>query len=117
MTGGRGYFGEHAEVEPAAETHRGLVPAIDMKVGGYEFYGRSLSSGDVGGDLIDLAGSEDHWVAYVADVAGHGVAPGGVMGMAESAARMFLRSVDDAARLLPPPTEVLYSLQKPDIFV
>jgi serine phosphatase RsbU (regulator of sigma subunit) len=39
--------------------------------------------------LIDLAGSEDHWVAYVADVAGHGVAPGVVMGMVKSAARML----------------------------
>jgi len=37
---------------------------------------RSSPSGDVGGDLIDLAGDADKWVAYVADVSGHGVAPG-----------------------------------------
>jgi serine phosphatase RsbU (regulator of sigma subunit) len=65
----------------AAEIHRVLVPPIDTKVGDFEFHGRSLPSGEVGGDLIDLAGSEDHWVAYVADVSGHGVAPGVAMGI------------------------------------
>jgi serine phosphatase RsbU (regulator of sigma subunit) len=94
-----------------------LVPPIDTKIGGYEFYGRSSPSGEVGGDLIDLAGSEDHWVAYVADVSGHGVAPGVVMGMAKSAARMLLSSGDDTAHLLPRLNEVLYPLKKPDMFV
>jgi hypothetical protein len=114
---GRRYFRVHAEIELAAEIHRVLVPAIDTKMGGYEFYGRSSPSGDVGGDLIDLAGSEEHWVAYVADVSGHGVAPGVVMGMAKSAARMLLSSGDDTAHLLPRLNEVLYPLKKPDMFV
>jgi len=117
ITAGRRYFREHAEIELAAEIHRVLVPAIYTKLGGYEFYGRSLPSGEVGGDLIDLAGSEEHWVAYVADVAGHGVAPGVVMGMAKSAARMLLSSGDDAAHLLSRLNEVLYPLKKPDMFV
>jgi hypothetical protein len=114
---GRRYFREHAEIELAAEIHRVLVPAIDTKMGGYEFYGRSSPSGEVGGDLIDLAGSDEHWVAYVADVSGHGVAPGVVMGMVKSAARMLLSSGDDAAHLLPRLNAVLYPLKKPDMFV
>jgi hypothetical protein len=117
ITAGRLYFREHAEIELATEIHRVLVPPIDTKIGGYEFYGRSSPSGEVGGDLIDLAGSEDHWVAYVADVSGHGVAPGVVMGMAKSAARMLLSSGDDSGRLLPRLNEVLYPLKKPDMFV
>ncbi len=117
ITEGRRYFREHAEIELAAEIHRVLVPAIDAKIAGYEFYGRSSPSGDMGGDLIDLAGSENQWVAYVADVAGHGVAPGVVMGMVKSAARMLLSSGDDAGRLLPRLNEVLYPLKKPDMFV
>jgi hypothetical protein len=56
ITAGRRYFREHAEIELAAEIHHVLVPAIDAKIGGYEFYGRSLPSGEVGGDLIDLGG-------------------------------------------------------------
>jgi hypothetical protein len=113
----RRYFRAHAEIELAMEIHRVLVPAIDTKIGGYEFYGRSSPSGEVGGDLIDLAGSEEHWVAYVADVAGHGVAPGVVMGMAKSAARMLLSSGDDTGHLLRRLNEVLYPLKKPDMFV
>ena len=75
------------------------------------------SSGEVGGDLIDLAGDADNWVAYVADVSGHGVAPGVVMGMVKSAARMLLTSGDDATHLAPRLNEVLYPLKKPDMFV
>jgi Stage II sporulation protein E (SpoIIE) len=117
ITAGRRYFREHAEIELAAEIHHVLVPAIDAKIGSYEFYGRSLPSGEVGGDLIDLAGSEDHWVAYVADVSGHGVAPGVVMGMVKSAARMLLSSGDNPGHLLVRLNEVLYPLKKPDMFI
>jgi hypothetical protein len=117
ITEGRRYFRVHAEIELATEIHHVLVPSIDRKIGGYEFYGRSSPSGEVGGDLIDLAGSDEHWVAYVADVAGHGVAPGVVMGMAKSAARMLLSSGDDTGHLLTRLNEVLYPLKKPDMFV
>jgi Stage II sporulation protein E (SpoIIE) len=117
ITEGRRYFRVHAEIELAREIHRVLVPAIDTTFGGYEFYGRSSPSGEVGGDLIDLAGAEEHWVAYVADVSGHGVAPGVVMGMVKSAARMLLGSGDDTGHLMPRLNEVLYPLKKSDMFV
>jgi len=116
-TEGKRYFRVHAEMELAREIHSVLVPAIDTKIGAYEFYGRSSASGAVGGDLIDLAGSEERWVAYVADVSGHGVAPGVVMGMTKSAARMFLNSGDGAEDLLARLNEVLFPLKKPDMFV
>jgi sigma-B regulation protein RsbU (phosphoserine phosphatase) len=114
---GRRYSRTYAEMELAAEIHRVLVPAIDTTVGDFECYGRSQPSGQVGGDLIDLAGSNEHWVAYVADVSGHGVAPGVVMGMVKSAARMLLSSGADTSLLLPRLNEVLYPLKKPDMFV
>jgi Stage II sporulation protein E (SpoIIE) len=117
VTEGRRYLRAHAEIELAKEIHRVLVPPIETKLGGYEFYGRSSPSGEVGGDLIDLAGSEEQWVAYVADVSGHGVAPGVVMGMAKSAARMLLSSGDATGHLLPRLNEVLYPLKKPDMFI
>lgn len=53
----------------------------------------------------------------MADVSGHGVAPGVVMGMVKSAARMLLSSGDNAGHLLPRLNEVLYPLKKPDMFV
>lgn len=113
----RRYFRVHAEIELAAEIHRVLVPAIDSKLGSFEFYGYSLPSGEVGGDLIDVAGTDARWVAYLADVSGHGVAPGVVAGMVKSAARMLLSSAEGDARLMARLNEVLYPLKKPDMFV
>lgn len=116
ITEGRRYFRVHAEMALAAEIHHVIVPAIDMKLGAFEFYGRSVPSSEVGGDLIDVAGSEENWVAYLADVSGHGVAPGVVMGMVKSAARMLLSSGDDSRHLMARLNEVLYPLKKPDMF-
>jgi sigma-B regulation protein RsbU (phosphoserine phosphatase) len=116
VTEARRYFRVHAEMELAAEIHHVIVPQIEMKLGEFEFYGRSLPSSEVGGDLIDVAGSEENWVAYLADVSGHGVAPGVVMGMVKSAARMLLSSGDDSRHLMARLNEVLYPLKKPDMF-
>ncbi|HEY2118572.1 MAG TPA: PP2C family protein-serine/threonine phosphatase [Candidatus Acidoferrum sp.] len=113
----RRYFRVHAEIALAHEIHQVLVPAIETKFGGFEFYGRSLPSGEVGGDLIDLAGTNEKWVAYLADVSGHGVAPGVVMSMAKSASRMLLRSGEATEQLMPRLNEVLYPLKKPDMFI
>lgn len=114
---GRRYFRAHAEIQLAHEIHQVLVPVIDTKLGGFEFYGRSTPSAEVGGDLIDVAGTDQKWVAYLADVSGHGVAPGLVMGMAKSASRMLLSAGDDSERLMPRLNEVLYPLKKPDMFI
>jgi sigma-B regulation protein RsbU (phosphoserine phosphatase) len=114
---GRRYFRAHAEIALAQEIHQVLVPAIDAKMGGFEFYGKSSPSGEVGGDLIDLAGTDEKWVAYLADVSGHGVAPGLVMGMTKSASRMLLTSGDSSDHLMPRLNEVIFPLKKPDMFV
>ena len=113
----RRYFRVHAEMALAAEIHHVLVPAIDKKIGDFEFYGSSLPSGEVGGDLIDVFQSKQGWIAYVADVSGHGVAPGVVMGMVKSAARMQLSSGEGSADLLERMNSVLYPIKKPEMFV
>jgi hypothetical protein len=112
----RRYFSVHAEMELAAEIHHVLVPAIDTKIGEFEFYGRSVPSGEVGGDLIDVFQKDHGWVAYVADVSGHGVAPGVVMAMVKSAARMQLSSGEKSAALLVRLNSVLLPIKKPDMF-
>jgi hypothetical protein len=116
VTEARRFFRVHLEMELATEIHQVIVPPIEVKMGEFEFYGRSVPSGEVGGDLIDVAGSEQNWVAYLADVSGHGVAPGVVMGMVKSAARMLLSSGDDSRHLMSRLNEVLYPLKKPDMF-
>jgi len=117
VTEARRYFRVHAEMELATEIHHVIVPPIEARLGQYEFYGRSVPSGEVGGDLIDVAGTDEQWVAYVADVSGHGVAPGVVGGMVKSAARMLLSAGEDSAHLMPRLNEVLYPLKRPDMFV
>lgn len=117
ITEGRRYFRAHAEIELASEIHRTLVPVIDTTVGDFEFYGRSVPSGEVGGDLIDVVHDERGWIAYVADVSGHGVAPGVVMAMVKSAARMRLSSDGNSAGFLESLNSVLCSVTKPEMFV
>ena len=117
VTEGRRYFRAHAEIKLAQEIHEVLVPTIYAQMGGWEFYGKSNPSSEVGGDLIDLAGGDDNWVAYLADVSGHGVAPGVVVGMTKSASRMLLSSGDDSEHLMPRLNDVLFPLKKPDMFI
>ena len=114
---GRRYFRVHAEIELASEIHRVLVPKIETTIGDFEFCGRSLPSGQVGGDLIDLVQNGEKWIAYIADVSGHGVAPGVLMGMVKSAARMYLSSNEDSDRFLERLNSVLYPIRKPEMFV
>ncbi len=101
----------------AAEIHRVLVPGIQTTIDNFEFCGRSFPSGEVGGDLIDVFQHERGWIAYIADVSGHGVAPGVVMGMVKSAARMQLSSTEKSAALLERLNSVLHPIKKPEMFV
>jgi Stage II sporulation protein E (SpoIIE) len=113
---GKRYFRAHAEIALAQEIHRVLVPKIDQQFQGFAFYGYSKASGEVGGDLVDLVVSEKNWVAYLADVSGHGVAPGVLMGMLKSAAHMLLISGGESNLLMQRLNEVLYPLKSPDMF-
>jgi hypothetical protein len=114
---GRRYFRVHAEMALAKEIHHVLVPAIDSNTHDFNFYGRSVPSGEVGGDLIDVFQNNRGWIAYIADVSGHGVAPGVVMGMVKSAARMQLSSTEKTAALLEHLNSVLVPIKKPEMFV
>ena len=112
----RRYFRVHSEMGLAAEIHRALVPMISTKIGGFEFYGRSVPSGEVGGDLVDVFENSRGWVAYVADVSGHGVAPGVLMAMVKSAARMQLSSSEKSVAFLERLNSVLYPIKKQEMF-
>jgi len=81
-------FAAHTEIELASRIQQQLVPPIQATVGSFEAYGVSLPSGTVGGDLIDLIQADGLLCAYVADVAGHGVAAGVMMSMVKTAVRM-----------------------------
>ena len=111
------YLQAQAEIAVARDIHRVLVPAVDCRIGTYEFLGRSDASGDVGGDLVDVVDDEGRWLAYVADVSGHGVGPGVVMGLCKSAMRMRARGAGGIGPLLEDVHAVLMPLKPPATFV
>jgi serine phosphatase RsbU (regulator of sigma subunit) len=78
------------EVNLAQQIHEVLVPPVNQTFGRVEVFGRSDASAEVGGDLLDVFAGEHGVVVTVADVSGHGVAAGTMMGMMKSAARVKL---------------------------
>ena len=114
---GKRYFAAHAEIQLASAIQAELVPAISTRSGAFEFYGVSVPSGKVGGDLLDVVKNGDSFCACVADIAGHGVPAGVLMSMVKSAVRMRMASVgpcDDG--LLPALNEVVYPLTAPHVY-
>lgn len=116
VTGTR-YLRAQAEIALARDIHRVLVPAVNQRIGNVEFLGWSLASGDVGGDLVDVVADDRAWLGYVADVSGHGVASGVVMGMFKSALHMRARGGTSIASLLADVQAVLMPLKPPQTFV
>jgi serine phosphatase RsbU (regulator of sigma subunit) len=106
-----------AEMELAREIHGLLVPAIAERHGRYEFYGVSRPSAEVGGDLVDVVPSPAGWVGYVADVSGHGVGAGLLMGITKSAMRTRVRGGGSLDAALTDVNCVLHPLRKPNMFV
>src|SRR5215472_18964278 len=108
---GERYFAAHTEIQLASAIQAELVPAISTRSGAFEFYGVSVPSGNVGGDLLDVVTNGNSFCAYVADIAGHGVPAGVVMSMVKSAVRMRMASLgpcDDG--LLRALNDVVYPL-------
>jgi hypothetical protein len=116
VTGAR-YLRAQAEIALARDIHRVLVPVVETRIGDFEFLGWSHASGDVGGDLVDLVRHDNGWLGYVADVSGHGVGSGVVMGMFKSALRMRARAGGSIASLLDDVHGVLMPLKQSQMFV
>ena len=79
------------ELTLAHSIQKTLVPPVTRTTACFEIYGVSHPSDKVGGDLVDvveLPGGDT--VAYLADIAGHGLQAGILMGMLKTAARMAL---------------------------
>jgi len=111
------YLRVRTEIDLARDIHRVLVPPIDCRIGSVEFYGWSFASGEVGGDLVDVVEDGDGWLGYVADVSGHGVASGVVMGMFKSALRARRLAGASLPALLTDVNSVLIPLKPAASFV
>jgi serine phosphatase RsbU (regulator of sigma subunit) len=111
------YLRVRAEMELAHQIHQVLVPPVDVTIGAFEFSGVSIPSGEVGGDLVDVVDRDGAWLGYVADVSGHGVSSGVVMGMFKSALRMRLLHPGPLSGLLDDLNGVLLPLKSGSMFV
>jgi phosphoserine phosphatase RsbU/P len=111
------YLRAQTELAVARDIHRVLVPSIAHVAGEFEFFGWSIASGDVGGDLVDLIEANGRWLGYVADVSGHGVGAGIVMGMFKSALRTRALAEGSVAAVLGDIQAALMPLKQPNMFV
>jgi hypothetical protein len=111
------YLRAQTELAVARDIHRVLVPPIAHVAGEFEFFGWSIASGEVGGDLVDLIEANGRWLGYVADVSGHGVGAGIVMGMFKSAIRTRALADGSVAAVLGDIQRALMPLKQPNMFV
>jgi serine phosphatase RsbU (regulator of sigma subunit) len=97
-TAGRESFRLKNELALAHSIQKTLVPPVSRSTLSFEIYGVSHPSEKVGGDLVDvveLPGGDT--VAYLADIAGHGLQAGILMGMLKTASRTALADGHDDA--------------------
>jgi serine phosphatase RsbU (regulator of sigma subunit) len=88
---GRETFRIKNELELAHSIQKTLVPPVSKITRSFEIYGVSEPSEKVGGDLVDIVELQGgDTVAYLADIAGHGLQAGILMGMLKTAARTAL---------------------------
>jgi serine phosphatase RsbU (regulator of sigma subunit) len=113
---GSRFFRMQTEIELAQEIHRSLVPTFERKLPGYEIFGASIPSGEVGGDLVDIAESSNDSIAYIADISGHGVASGVLMAMFKTAIRSGLDAESSPGGLLERVHRTLHPLKMPNMF-
>jgi serine phosphatase RsbU (regulator of sigma subunit) len=91
---GRRMIAMGEEMRLAREIHDTLVPAVSQTIGKIEVHGVSIPSTAMGGDLIDVIQHAGGIDCVLADVSGHGVKAGIVMGMVKASIRTSLLSAE-----------------------
>jgi len=66
-----------------------LVPTLELATDRVEVFAKTTPSENVGGDLVDGFELSRAVTVYVADVSGHGIAAGTLMGMIKMAVRLY----------------------------
>ena len=92
---GKESFRMRNELELAHGIQKTLVPPMRLQTSRFEIYGISHPSEKVGGDLVDVIHLPNgDAIAYVADIAGHGLPAGILMGMLKTATRTALMDAE-----------------------
>ena len=114
---GNRFFRVQTEMELAREIHRSLVPQFERRIAAFDVFGRSVASGAVGGDLVDLAESPLGWMGYIADISGHGVSSGVLMAMFKTSIHSRLAEGGSPGELLEEVHRALFPLKMSNMFV
>ena len=94
-----------------------LVPDLSLQMPRFEVYGKSISSAEMGGDLIDIIENSDGSLfAYVADISGHGLPAGQLMGMLKTALRASLQFHQQPVALLESADRVLPAVKEAEMY-
>jgi serine phosphatase RsbU (regulator of sigma subunit) len=93
-----------------------LVPTVSFQNSTFEVYGKSIPSAEMGGDLIDVIQRNGSLLTYVADISGHGLSAGQLMGMLKTAVRVGLQFRQDPVALLESADRVLPAVKQPDMY-
>ncbi len=107
----------HTELALAQGIQHTLVPTVHFRTPFWEIYGVSLPSEQVGGDLVDLVRENDYSaLAYVADISGHGLPAGILMGMFKTAARTCIVENPPLSTLMERINHVLPQVKEPEMY-
>jgi serine phosphatase RsbU (regulator of sigma subunit) len=111
---------EHIRAQTALELAHGiqqtLVPPIRFSTDAMEAYGISVPSEEVGGDLVDLMATGSGWLACVADVSGHGIPAGVLMGNLKTALRLGCAQDQPLAQVIEAVNRVLPAVKRPEMY-
>jgi serine phosphatase RsbU (regulator of sigma subunit) len=115
-TEGLVHFRMQTELSLAHGIQTTLVPTVSFQNARFEVYGKSIPSAEMGGDLIDVIASDGSLLVYVADVSGHGLAAGQLMGMLKTAMRLAVQFRQTPVALLESADRVLPGLKGADMY-
>jgi hypothetical protein len=93
-----------------------LVPPISYCARRLEVFGCTVPSAKVGGDLVDLVAGGDKVLVYLADVSGHGISAGILMGMLKTAMRQAWLTQPRLPALLESVNAVLPAVKEPEMY-
>ncbi|MBV9301570.1 MAG: SpoIIE family protein phosphatase [Acidobacteriaceae bacterium] len=114
---GMSYARAATELQHAYRIQSTLVPPVSARSHLAEVFGRTSPSEQVGGDLVDVVPLSDSSVfAYVADISGHGLNAGILMGMYKTAVRVGLEAHQDAGSLLNLLNDVMRVMKDPSMY-
>lgn len=104
------------EMALAQRIHASLVPALARADDRLLVDGFSVASSEMGGDLVDMIDAGATTDLVLADVSGHGVKAGVVMGMLKAALRMGLRQAQGLPALAASLNAVIEENTSPEMY-